>query len=567
MKKSLIVLFTVLVIFGKAQLAHNYAYGFGGTGVDNARAIVLDSQGNVYVGGYFSGTVDFYPGTPTQTIQSQGAEDAFISVYDMFGNFSNAISFSNNLNCKIFGMATDSQDNLYVTGAFTGSVDFDPGIGVTQLVAGGYYDIFIVKLAPNQVLQWAQRIGHTAYDDHAYSITCDKNDNVLVTGFFQGTNVDFDGASATQYTLSSQSGKDVFVLKLNSNGAFQWAIDLGAPGSFISDEGKVVKTDTNNNVLVGGYFGGTIDFDPGVGTQTIIPSGNIDAFVAKYSPSGSLMWAKNFSGPGNEITYGLTVDNNNDVYCTGYFTGTVDFDANTVATASQIAIGMEDVFITKYSSAGNFAWVRNFGGVGMDQGSALAIDNQTLTVSGFYQSVVDFNPSVLTNTFVSQGGSTDGFVSEFDLNGNYINTYAFGGLANDYLYSVSTNTLGEVFACGSYSLSIDFDSGPAVNTYLSNGNEDAYLLKLNHSSVGIDEFQNSDIELSIYPNPSSEKINFEPIRNEMKIEIVNSRGELVKGKLVNQDDVEIDISELPQGIYFINLITSQKVYHTKLIKQ
>lgn len=567
MKSKLTIVLLVISLITKAQLSHNYAYGFGGSGVDNAQATAIDSQGNVYVGGYFSNTVDFYPGSSTFTLQSQGADDAYITEYDATGNFINAISFSNNLNCKIYGLATDSQDNLYVTGAFTGAVDFDPGTGVTQLVAGAYYDIFIVKLSPNQVLQWAYRIGHTSYDDYGFSIACDKNDNVLVTGYFQGTNVDFDPASISQYTLSSQSGRDVYVLKLNSSGAFQWAIDLGGPGSFISDEGQVVRTDANNNVYVGGYFGGAIDFDPGSGTQTIVPSGNIDAFLAKYSPTGTYLWAKNFSGPGNEVTYGLTIDGNNDVYCTGYFTGTVDFDASTVSTSPQTAIGMEEVFLTKYNSSGNYSWVVSFGGGGMDQGSALAINNQTISLGGFYQSVVDFNPAPGTNTFVSMSGSTDGFVSQFDLNGNYLGTYVFGGSANDFLYSVSTNTIGEVFACGNFSLSVDFDSGLPVNNYVSNGNLDAYILKLNASSVGINELYQSASLASLYPNPASDKICIRSEYHIDRIEICDATAKLIRSVEVDSGKNEIDVSSLSQGLYFLKVTSAKHTQYIKLIKE
>lgn len=548
----------------KAQLVHNQAYGFGGTGVDNAQATATDSQGNVYVGGYFSNTVDFYPGSPTFTLQSQGADDAYISVFDAFGNFVNAISFSNNLNCKIFGLATDSQDNLYVTGAFTGAVDFDPGSGVTQLVAGAYYDIFIVKLNSSQVLQWAHRIGHTSYDDYGHSITCDNNDNVLVTGYFQGTNVDFDPASISQYTLSSQSGKDIYVLKLNSSGAFQWAIDIGGTGSFLSDEGNVVKTDANNNVFVGGYFGGTIDFDPGPSTQTIMPSGNIDAFVAKYSSTGSYQWAKNFSGPGSEVTFGLAIDNNNDVYCSGYFTGTVDFDASSVSTALQTALGMEEVFLTKYSSSGNYIWAKSFGGAGSDQSTSLAMSNQKLTIGGFYQGIVDFNPTSSTNTIVSMSGSTDAFISQFDLNGNYLNTYAFGGAASDFLYSVSTNTVGEVFACGNFSLNVDFDSGSNTNAYTSSGNTDAYLLKLSNSTTSVSEWE--VFEPKFYPNPVKDKL-FVNCEQPVKIVISDVIGNQLILAEKESKNAEVDLQTLGAGVYFVTIITNNNNSKTfKIIK-
>ena len=118
-------------------------------------------------------------------------------------------------------VTVDSSGNVYTTGNFYGTVDFDPGMGVLYLTSVGDSDIFVSKLDSSGNLLWAKRMGGTNYDK-GYSIAVDPSGNVYTTGGVYGT-VDFDPGELSGFYLNSAGGSDIFVSKLNSSGNFVWA--------------------------------------------------------------------------------------------------------------------------------------------------------------------------------------------------------------------------------------------------------------------------------------------------------------------------------------------------------
>ncbi len=549
---------------GSAQLNLAWAKSIGSGGTDEAQAIVADANGNVYVAGSFNGTVDFDPGVGTFTLVSAGATDGYVAKYDVSGNFIDAISFTNNLDCKAYSLALDNLGNIIVTGGFTGSVDFEPGPGVTQLVAGGYYDIFLVKLTTNLGFVWAHRFGYTGGDDYGYSVSTDSGNNILVTGYFQGTNIDFDPGGPTYY-ISSQGLKDVFVLKLDQNASFLWAFGLGAPGAF-QEVAQVIKTDAFDNVIIGGYFYSNVDFDPSAGTQTLSASGNSDAFVAKYTSAGAYVWAGAISGIGAEVCYGLQPDLSGNIYCTGTFAGgtSCDFDPGTSSFTLQSNGIDQDIFLTKISSAGNFVWAKAMGGNLPDFGRGVAVDANKVYLSGYFNGVADLNPSATVNSFTSNGG-LDFFVTSLDLSGNYINAFSYGALGNDYCNAIFCTTTGVLHVAGSFSNTVDFDAGVGTTTLVSAGGLDAYFFKLQDVSVHIEEVDKEDI-LRIYPNPVVNEVTIQS-KDQLQIAIFNSSGIEVYSDFTSGSDLSIPFQEYPRGIYIFRVTTNTQVIYRKVVKE
>ncbi len=179
----------------------------------------------------------------------------------------------------ILSMTTDQAGDFYATGAFTGTVDFDPGAGVDTLADVGFGDIFIMKMSPSGSLIWAKRIGGTSYDE-GNAITTDANGNVYVAGFFETDSVDFDPGPGVFLMSGDQNS---FVLKLTTNGDFVWAKQLaGTPGSYAVS----LALDRQNNILATGAFSGTVDFDPNAGTSTLTSAGS-DIYIWKLDNNGN----------------------------------------------------------------------------------------------------------------------------------------------------------------------------------------------------------------------------------------------------------------------------------------
>ncbi|MBM4076589.1 MAG: hypothetical protein FJ267_13240, partial [Planctomycetes bacterium] len=318
---------------------------FGGVGSAAALSVAVDGSGNVYTTGDFSGMADFDPGVGTLNLTSSGYRDVFVSKLSSSGDLLWAKAFGGiNYDDTAVSVAVDGSGNVYTTGDFSGSADFDPGVGTLNLTSSGYSDGFVSKLSSSGDLLWAKRFGGTATVE-GRSIAVDGSGNVYTTGYFQGT-ADFDPGVGTLNLTSS--GSDVFVLKLSSSGDLVWAKAFGGTDL---NEAFSVAVGGSGNVYATGYFRGTVDFDPGVGTLNLTSSGYRDGFVSKLSSSGDLVWAKRFGGTAAVEARSIAVDGSGNVYTTGYFQGTVDFDPG-AGTSTLTSAGEGDVFVARLTAVG-----------------------------------------------------------------------------------------------------------------------------------------------------------------------------------------------------------------------
>lgn len=163
----------------------------------------------------------------------------------------------------------------------------------------------------------------------------------------------------TKILLSTLFVSFLFVTNLNAqNQTFEWVKQMGG---FNYDAGFSITTDIDGNVYTTGYFQRTVDFDPGPGTTNLTSAGKTDIFVQKLDASGNLLWVKQMGGSKIEEGRSIATDVNGDVYTTGYFSDTVDFDPGN-DTTFLIAEGITDIFIQKLDANGNFLWAKQMGG-------------------------------------------------------------------------------------------------------------------------------------------------------------------------------------------------------------
>ncbi|MCF6285500.1 MAG: hypothetical protein L3K26_09955, partial [Candidatus Hydrogenedentes bacterium] len=150
----------ILAGFAGAQgVEFGFAAGMGGTSGDEGLAVAVDGAGNVYTTGYFQGTVDFDPGAGVSNLTSAGTKDIFVQKLDSAGNFVWAKGFGGTDNDRGFGIVVDASGNVFSTGEFSGTVDFDPGLGVTELSSAGGLDVFVQKLDAAGDFVWAKGMG------------------------------------------------------------------------------------------------------------------------------------------------------------------------------------------------------------------------------------------------------------------------------------------------------------------------------------------------------------------------------------------------------------------------
>ena len=312
----------------------------GGPLNESVYSISIDSFGNLITCGRFEGTVDFDPGAGVFNFVSYGSYDFFIQKLDSLGNFVWAKQMGGTSSVTGRYSTIDTSDNIYSIGFFEGTVDFDPSIAVQNLTSAGSHDIFIQKLNSAGNFQWVKQMGGSL-NDFGLSISTDIDGNVYTTGYFEGT-VDFDPGIPTQ-NLSSYGASDIFIQKLDLSGNLLWVNQLGGSSQ---DNSQSITTDSYGNAYIFGHFNGTADFDPSINNLSLTSSGSNDLFIEKIDSSGNLIWVKQIGGPLNDIGTAVCLDNSGNIYATGAYNGTVDFDPN-LGIDNHTSLGSFDSFFFK----------------------------------------------------------------------------------------------------------------------------------------------------------------------------------------------------------------------------
>lgn len=482
MKFSTLVLLLSFIVFTSKGQAVQWAKAMGSSGSNWGFGLAVDDGGNVISTGWFMGTVDFDPGTGTANRSSVGDEDVYVQKLDMNGNFLWAVSFGGTGSDRGYDITTDDQGNVYLSGNFTGTVDFDPGIGVFQRSAQGNWDAFVLKLDFQGNFEWARTFGGGSAD-YGYAITYSDSGFVYTAGMFQST-VDFDPGTSV-LNRSSAGGFDIFVHKMTTSGAFVWVQTMGGSAN---DFAYSIQTDEAGRVYHGGYFAGTVDFNPGSGILQQTSQGGNDAYVQQLDPAGNHNWTRFFAGTGNIFLHNLRYDGFDGIYASGNFQLSVDFNPG-AAVNMHSSNGSFDAFVVRLDTAGQYSWSRTFGGLSNDLAVAAAPDRQgNINVGGLFSLEVDMNPGAGTLLKASNGGY-DVFVSKFNQSGNLLWNVCFGGPGNDETWEVAADLVGNIHTTGPFMQTVDFDPGAAVLSYTSQGSTDIYVHKIRCGSATTLQFQ------------------------------------------------------------------------------
>lgn len=531
-----------------------WAKAMGGGTSDEGKSIAVDASGNVYTTGSFNGSADFDPGADTFTLTSVGLKDVFISKLDPSGNFVWAKSFGGPTFDVGYGIAVDGSGNIYTTGYFQGTADFDPGAGTFTLTSSGYGN-FISKLDASGNFVWAKTMGQI----NSYAIALDASGAVYTTGVFAGT-VDFDPNAGT-FNLVSAWGNDVFVSKLDASGNFILAKAITNGSNSSSSLGTSIADDANGNIYTTGKFRETTDFDPGAGTFNLISTLGDDIFVSKLDVSGNLLWAKAMGSSGSSIDIGqsIAVDAAGNVFTTGFFSNTADFDPGAGAY-TLTSNGQRDVFVSKLDPSGNFIWAKTFGGATDDVAHDIAVtaDGDVFT-TGSFNHIADFDPSAATHSITSAGGD-DIFVSSLDASGNFVSALTMGGTNQEVGYSIA---LGSIFVTGSFYGTVDFDPSTVTSNLRASGS-DIFITKLG-ADVGAVEEKNHTDNIRFYPNPSTGIFTCISSSTFSEITIFNIVGKVVFAEKINSGTIEVNMTDKSKGVYFYHLKDNKQTITGKII--
>ncbi len=378
-----------------------------------------------------------------------------------------------------YAVDVDGSGNAYVTGTFRGTADFDPGPLEDNMAAAQGSDAFLCKFNPAGVRQWTITWGGGG-EDRAYGIAVDNPGNSYVCGFFSET-VDFDPGDGVQEEEAVWE-TDVYLVKYNKEGEFEWVRTWGGPKSESAYDAAV---DQSGFVSVTGSFKGMVDFIPGPATENHISEGGSDIFLCRYDHTGVFQWARTFGSSQMDGGFGVECDATGSIAMTGCFSETVDFDIGP-GLSVQESNGNEDVFLARFDTTGNLFWSQGWGGTDTDIGRAVTLEAGgtafvTGTFNGGLLNKVDFDPGP-GQVFMGSNGQEDVFVSGFSPSGTYIQAATWGGSGIDASYGIASDGSGNICITGGFNATVDFNPGTGIDYRSSSGpDSDAYLVKLDSS--------------------------------------------------------------------------------------
>lgn len=508
MKITKLFLGTILIASNAFSQIPNYdiSGGFGGTNNDISYTICHNPLGDAIFAGRFEGTVNYDPfnGGAGFSATSNGGQDIFILRSSPGGGpLQWQLQMGGTGNDYATACTNYALNGTYIVGRFENSVFFNPGPGAQTLNSSGAADVFVLKLNDQGEVLWVRSVGGPA-DDIATDVEVDASGNIIVAGYFQGV-ADFDpGVGTASHSSVSLTSPDAFVFKLDPNGNYLWSKTVGS-NSF--DYCSSVAIDNSNNVILGGKFSSTCDFDPGAGTVNQTSAGVNDAFVLKLNSNGDYQWVKTVGAGSYEYVTSLDVDASNNIISTGYFSSTVDFDPGT-GTANLSASGGQGVFVWKLDASGNYDWAKSFSNSLNNQGSTIKLSSSDeIFVSGKFAGTIDFDPGAGTANLTSSGG-TDNFFLQLTASGDYLYASSYGASGDDTPRDMSIFASGSdesIWLTGNFSGSGDYDPTAGINTLTSQGLNDGYLISFNYclaSSLIPDITNLSDITSECSVNPT-----------------------------------------------------------------
>lgn len=486
--KHFFTLFALCMAYWAKAQTPQWAFKVGGSGTDAGISCQVAPNGNVYLAGNFTGTIDLNPGLGTYNVTSVGSDDIFIACYTPAGTFLWGFGIGGANRDNVHKMAVDASNNVMITGFFQGGMDFDPGAGTAIIpFAGGIGstgDGYIAKYNSAGGYMWAKDLGGTSPFDYSEGLAVDEAGNIYVGGTFNTAMT----VTPTLTFTSSVAGPG-YLIKYDPSGNIMWGHNLGEAtvATNLLIRGMVAK---GGFIYACGYFQGNANFCPW-GSSTYLnvgaTGGFVDAFVAKYDTAGNIVFARQIAGSGagsnaDELS-GIGLDAAGNIYVAGWgSSASYLFDAASPATTTLTPPGgggNNDIILAKYSGNGVFQWARLIGSGGADWVRwGLTVAGGDLYIGGKFQNTVDFDPSAGVANLVSAGGE-DIFLANYDLAGNYKCAFRIGSsVTGEQGGATAIDTSGALYLPGTFGgTGIDFDPSAPVYPLSSAGSTDAFLAK------------------------------------------------------------------------------------------
>ena len=470
------------------------------------RAVKVDNVGNVYAAGDFFNKADFNNGTSSPIlVESNPLQDIFISKFNPLGQLEWVRAIGSQYGDFAFDIVVDSSGGVYVTGIYSGSVDFDPMEGIDTRTAVGWYDSFLLKLNSDGTKAWVITWGGVGQDT-ALRVSFDPLSNSLIVSGGFSEMVDFDPGSG-ENLIVPVGDMDAYCSRIDINGNLLKTVSWSANFEFdpeipyytefhTLDPDEILTAigcNMSSNIYLAGKYRAVSDLNPGNEVNEHISNGLSDAYILKLDQNGNYMWSKSFGGPLDDSIIDLALDSSGNVYATGNYIGPVDFTGVPGGGPEYASSGEADVFLTSFDPDGNFRWVCTWGGTDIDKVSRIKLDaSDNIFALGGTMKTVYFNPPQGQDIIPPLDGCSCVNVFRFNPQGNLTRIfswcrYPFSSSSSIILgQGLDVDSMSNISISGYFNNSyLDFDKSDGVCALFSSSTGDsltsatAFVLTIN----------------------------------------------------------------------------------------
>ena len=423
-----------------------------GQGIES---VDVDKDGNVGITGLYANVIDFGGGS----LPAPATSNAFVAKLDASGQFVWNRALSSAENSQGRSIRFDRFGNCFVSGSFSGTVDFGGGPLVSPSTP--LPSMFMAKYAPDGSPLWSKRFGEAGGWGEIGHTYVDESGNVYLSGWYTDGVVDFGCGP-----LAPGGGWDGLAAKLDRAGNCVWSKRFGDGDSQAISS---VTVDASGNVIIVGGFAGTADFGGGP-----LTSSGSDVFVAKFDPAGSHLWSQRFGDAGGQHSGGsVATTKAGDIALVGWFKRTLDFGGNPLTSGEDA-----DGFVAMLDASGNHIWSKRIGGIWDDHFlSAVAIDPWgNVGVGGHFRYSLDdfgggpFQSAGGFDIVLAKFGATDG---KYLWSAHFGDTnLKYGDSSDQYVWDMVYDAAGHTYVTGSFAGNVDFGTGR-----LYADGVDAYVVK------------------------------------------------------------------------------------------
>ncbi len=617
----------VFIIKLDSSGVYQWGIQYGSSGSDKSIDLVISSNQNVVVAGFYTGTINFGQGVGSApTLTSIGGREVFIAFISNDGIPEAAVDIGGPGDINPISIELDNNDNLFLTGSFSGTCHFNP-LTTTTTTSIATVEGFLLKLNGGANFGWVKRMGGAIGSEcRGNNLVLTNNGDIAITGSFKGT-VDFN-PGVLQFNLTAYgTSEDLFIGRLNANGDLLWAqkanqIDLNDG----PDKGISIVEDFDGNLIIGGIYWGSLDFDQTNAIESLTSQGANDIFILKLTSAGSFVWINTYGGVNYEIMNDLVITADGQTIMTGYLTGPADFDPSpgifNLIPNNINNLDYADIFISKSGScalpypltqivsptaacqwseiqisvntsygAESYNWELPDGSSYIDGIYTNQVTLQLGTVSGVISVVpanscgygpstsinitVDSLPIILdqpVNRVIDENSSTSFTTNCYGSNLIYKwqkeTAGVYGNLSNNATYSgTSTNTLN-VNNC---SLSLN---GTNYRCVITNGTcrdtTNEVLLTVN-DTIGvpnsIGNFEPNSL-LQIYPSVSdgSYMVQNDLVGGNLVYSVFDIAGRIINSGMFLQGYNQLNLKNDAAGVYFLKVSLPKEVQTIRLLK-